>query len=664
MLIYPVQDITLGHSTSGSNGYSVLSDTNDSSYIYQSVTTNDFVTLDSTFKFDTITLSNMNINSVSAVVRMQTTGSEGVNMSYMQVIGNTSNPKYFSDPTYNNFTDCSFTLAIGDIGVSNSTITTSETYNNIQLTLETKVKKTISSKPNFEIQISEFYIVIDYTSTETGNNENENNQGESTTTRELSKIKLNGIIYNFKDTVSRNAVAPSLATQSSDGLMSSTDKRVLDNLNPNVTVTISNNTTSEIHFINAKEENLVNLVGVTEPIIGSQTRTSNLLNVNIENPTNAYINGSGTITSSGNDILGDFIEVSSGDVIYYTGIVGETTASSVNRRLHVYDSNQRWIQQLNYAGGLKVGNSWSTYGTIPSNGAYVRVSWGITDTNVMITVGAPTKYEPYYIITFDTFSSMSIYVAADAEHTNPNTYTFNIPAAAGDVYGFKYNPILGKIWVDMGHIASYNGENLTTRWWSDRDIYMEGTSPQTGAEVLYILDDEDVVEYNITPISIPMLYHSNYVYVNNGILTDLTYSAETLAVTHLTIYDGVSFGETNIFETDVQHWQDTYNNFSTKADLESPIFTGTPIAPTPGNSENSTRLATTAFVQRTMNNIAPVESSTKATKNYTIGEYLMNRGQLYKVTDAIASGVTLTVGTNIEATDVATELNLLFSQIS
>jgi hypothetical protein len=37
---------------------------------------------------------------------------------------------------------------------------------------------------------------------------------------------------------------------------------------------------------------------------------------------------------------------------------------------------------MNYAGSLRVGDSWSAHGTVPSNGAYVRVSWGITDYNI------------------------------------------------------------------------------------------------------------------------------------------------------------------------------------------------------------------------------------------------------------------------------------------
>ena len=54
--------------------------------------------------------------------------------------------------------------------------------------------------------------------------------------------------------------------------------------------------------------------------------------------------------------------------------------------------------------------------------------------------------------------------------------------------------------------------------------------------------------------------------------------------------------------------------------------------------------------------IAPVETSATASRAYAAGEYLMYNDTMYKVTAAIAQGGTITVGTNVEATDVATEL--------
>ena len=633
MLIYPNQDVSLGHSTSGNNGYSVLRDTDDSSYIYQSVTTNDFVTLDSVFNFDSITLSNMVINSVSAIVRMQTTGSNGVNMAYMQVIGSNSNPKYVTDPTYNNFTNCSFSLTINDIGVSNNTIVASETHNNIQLTLETKVKKTTSSKPNFEIQISEFYIVIDYTSTETNNNDEE----KDVITHELSKIKLNGIVYNIKDSISRNAVAPPPATETTDGLLSADDKRLLNSLN-------------------------LSLAMAVEPTISQQIRTINLLDVSVYTP-GFYIGANGNLASNANDHVGDFIPVSPGDDIYYTGIIGPTNSGSINRRLHVYTANQTWIKQISFASSLKVGDSWSTHGVIPANGAYVRVSWGVADTNVMITVGAPDKYYPYYMTPVTATSSVNFKVGHTNDPEDATTYTFNVPAAAGSLYGLEFDPIKGKLWKVTEHIASYNGEALPGHWQSDRDTYLEGTAPQIGAEVVYRLADKDIVEYDCTPMVIPLNCHENYFFIENGMFIELSYYAATLAVDHLTIYSGATFGDTNILETDVIEWNRAASLIDTKADLVGAQLTGNVTAPTLGITANSDRIATTAFVQQMLHTLAPFESTAKASKNYEVGEYLTYTGNLYKVTAAIAKNANLTVGTNIEATDVVTELNLLRSLI-
>lgn len=47
---------------------------------------------------------------------------------------------------------------------------------------------------------------------------------------------------------------------------------------------------------------------------------------------------------------------------------------------------------------------------------------------------------------------------------------------------------------------------------------------------------------------------------------------------------------------------------ATKADLNTPAFTGSPTAPTPPADNNSTRLATTAYVQTELNDFAPLAS--------------------------------------------------------
>jgi hypothetical protein len=52
---------------------------------------------------------------------------------------------------------------------------------------------------------------------------------------------------------------------------------------------------------------------------------------------------------------------------------------------------------------------------------------------------------------------------------------------------------------------------------------------------------------------------------------------------------------------------------ATKADLASPTFTGTPLAPTPSTSTSTTQLATTAFVQAVAQTLFPVGAIYTAT---------------------------------------------------
>lgn len=58
-------------------------------------------------------------------------------------------------------------------------------------------------------------------------------------------------------------------------------------------------------------------------------------------------------------------------------------------------------------------------------------------------------------------------------------------------------------------------------------------------------------------------------------------------------------------------------------------------------------------------NLAYIEDGQTASRAYSVGQYVLISGQLYKVTASIASGATFTVGTNVTATTVGTELTAL-----
>lgn len=192
---------------------------------------------------------------------------------------------------------------------------------------------------------------------------------------------------------------------------------------------------------------------------------------------------------------------------------------------------------------------------------------------------------------------------------------------------------------------------------------MEGTTPSTGAEVIYQLDDEDIEEYDITPIDIPMFYRINYIKTDTGIIVNFTYYAETFAVSHLSVQNGATFGETEFFESDIQEWQHAAELIDAKANINSPAFIGSPTSTTPNLTTNSDRIATTAFVHSIANSIiAPVEANiAKASRNYSVGEYLICQGKLYKVTATIAQNTAIIAGTNAEQTTVMDEIVSLLS---
>lgn len=59
--------------------------------------------------------------------------------------------------------------------------------------------------------------------------------------------------------------------------------------------------------------------------------------------------------------------------------------------------------------------------------------------------------------------------------------------------------------------------------------------------------------------------------------------------------------------------------------------------------------------------IAPTESGFKASRAYSVNQFIIVNNQLYRVTSAIANGATITVGTNVTATTVADILTQLLN---
>ena len=113
---------------------------------------------------------------------------------------------------------------------------------------------------------------------------------------------------------------------------------------------------------------------------------------------------------------------------------------------------------------------------------------------------------------------------ADASYepyTSTTYYSVNLPQT---VYGGTLDVVSGVLTVTHGEIDSYAGETLPSVWISDRDVYAEGTTPTTGAQVVYELATPQT--YQLTPTEVRTLLGLNNVWADTGD-TEVEYRADT-----------------------------------------------------------------------------------------------------------------------------------------
>ena len=100
-----------------------------------------------------------------------------------------------------------------------------------------------------------------------------------------------------------------------------------------------------------------------------------------------------------------------------------------------------------------------------------------------------------------------------------NTYTTSLGQT---VYGGTLDMASGVLTVTDANIASYNGETLPSTWISDRDVYSSGTTPTTGAQVVYKLATPTVID--LTPQQIKTLVGTNNVWASSGDIVNITFT--------------------------------------------------------------------------------------------------------------------------------------------
>ena len=120
---------------------------------------------------------------------------------------------------------------------------------------------------------------------------------------------------------------------------------------------------------------------------------ANLLN-DATNITGIYIDSWGHMSPGSDAQYTDLIPVNEGETYVFSLVSGRDSGKD---RLHGYNANGQWVKQIVFVDAAgQQGNKISKAVTIDSGISYVRLSYGITDTEAMIEKGATaTDYQPY-----------------------------------------------------------------------------------------------------------------------------------------------------------------------------------------------------------------------------------------------------------------------------
>lgn len=201
-----------------------------------------------------------------------------------------------------------------------------------------------------------------------------------------------------------------------------------------------------------------------------------------------------------------------GNVISIT-VNGTATSYSLLRLVNTFQNpNQLW---LNGAPSTSSSTGWRIQAEGDSTrqdlGEGISLPANYTATRIIIVVpngsnptnqvfkpmiclfSEPDKtYVPYSnVCPIIGFSSVNIWVRPT--HDTMASPTATIPLGQ-TVYGGTLNVLTGVLMGNLANIASYNGEELPGEWISSMDVYSPGTTPTTGAQVVYKLSTPFIVQ--------------------------------------------------------------------------------------------------------------------------------------------------------------------------
>ena len=137
-------------------------------------------------------------------------------------------------------------------------------------------------------------------------------------------------------------------------------------------------------------------------------------------------------------------------------------------------------------------------------------------TDIQLELGSSmTSYAPYEnICPISGHDDVTVTVADDVDNpTVSEDYTTTLPSTT---YGGTLDVVSGTL-KPAPYYASYNGEALEGEWVSDRDKYVAGTTPTTGAQVVNIGKVGTATQ--LTGQSIELLEGENHIFADSGQVT-------------------------------------------------------------------------------------------------------------------------------------------------
>ena len=221
----------------------------------------------------------------------------------------------------------------------------------------------------------------------------------------------------------------------------------------------------------------------------------NLLNPNYE-LLNAYIGGNGALTA--NPINRTMILPCKPDTTYtWTWTRSAKTSSNDDSAVVSFPAKPNTgdigTYLLRYDTTSGEGRSFMT----GSDARWLAIKIGnTTNTDAVATINASMLEYGTTATPYESYNGLE--VAIDLGQT---------------VYGGTLNPLTGVLTV-YPYYASYNGETLTGRWISDRDVYTVGTTPTNGAQVVDMSGTG--TEIQLTPHQIRTLYGNNTIFADTG----------------------------------------------------------------------------------------------------------------------------------------------------